>query len=113
MTFKEELTKRADGYIPDISERMSYIKEQLEKAYRIRHFTISLIDILSTEWTIAEGQYTDDAITLLVPDSIDPRDYMRAYVEEFRKLGFADKDMTRKVINYNNSYDEYQITLTW
>lgn len=114
MTFKEKLIKMADEYVPDISERMSYIKERLEKAYNIRHFTISLIDMLpSSHWTIGEGQYKNDLIALHIPNNVQPNDYVRAYIEEFKKLGFTDKDITHKVVNYHNCYDAYQIILTW
>ena len=113
MTFKEELTKMADKETPDISERIAYIKELLEKAYRIRHFTIDLIYMHASTWTTPEGQLTDDMITLLIPRDVHPGEYVRAFDDELRKLGFTDKDMTRKVIRYDGLYDKYRTILTW
>ena len=113
MTFKEELTKKANGYILDISDRISYTKERLEKAYRLRHFTISLINMHTSAWTIVEGPLTDDIIVWEIPVGVHPGEYVRAFEEELRKLGFTDRDMTREVTRCDGLYDKYQTTLTW
>lgn len=111
MDFKQMLTHKAEKYENElnIDKEIFNIKKEMEKNFELRHYTIKLWKIL--KGTIALGKYIGRT-ALFIPCGIDPEKYRQKFVEEFKKLGFADSDIELSTISVDN-YIIYEIELKW
>lgn len=111
MTFKEQLSLRADGYEvkTEIQKYIDLIKTRLEEDYSYRIFTISLI---KPHDTMAIGRRYGNYFETFIPHSIVPNHYRQLFITELEKLGFTEEDM-ELVVEESNLYDAYKIILRW
>ena len=112
MTFKEELTKKADEYtlITLVSKNVEDIKTQMEQEYHLRRFVLRLIDPILP---CSPGRPEEGRLSLVIPKGTSLSAYLHRYIAEFKKLGFElGKNMTTKQ-NFTSNGLEYKITLTW
>lgn len=112
ISFREELMLRADEYEKniDIQKDIEYIKNELNKCYYKRKYTISLVKV--TKDTVAIGKYTEGRTSLFVPYGIAPLHYRQLFVNELQKLGFSEECMELSVEEHS-CFDSYEIKLKW
>lgn len=111
MSFKEELTKKADRFEAsvDILENVEFIKSQLEVFCTKRKYTISLVKPRST---MAFGSCNTNHYDVFIPKQVEPHYYRQLFIEAFKKLGFTGEDI--ELDEYRSSdYDAYNIILRW
>ena len=107
MTFKEQLTAKADKI--SIKEDVEYIKKRMEEYYACREFTISLT---KSHTNMAIGSAHGNRTSLFVPNLVSPEYYLKLFVDAFKDLGFTDDDMTFTYSD-NEYYESYDIILKW
>lgn len=111
MSFKEELTKKADYFETkvDILEIIEFIKSQLEVFCNKREYTISLVKPFIT---MALGSCNTNYCQIFIPKQVEPYYYRQLFVDAFKELGFTDE-----VVDLDEyscpSYDAYNIILRW
>lgn len=111
MSFKEELTKKADRFEAsvDILENVEFIKSQLEVFCTKRKYTISLVKPRSI---MAIGSCNTNHFDVFIPKQVEPHYYRQLFIDAFKKLGFTDEDI--ELDEYRSSdYDAYNIILRW
>jgi hypothetical protein len=112
MSFREDLTFRADNYEKniDIQKDIENIKKNLNEYYYKRKYTISLIKVI--KGSVAIGQCTPGRIGLFIPYGVMPLHYRQLFINEFNKLGFTEDCMKLWEQECKNFY-EYNIVLKW
>lgn len=50
--------------------------------------------------------------SLFFPQGMSPDRYIQMFIDEFKKLGFTDDDITLSIVDYTNSV-WYNIKLKW
>lgn len=111
MSFKEELTKKANRSEAnvDILEKVEFVKSQLEDFCNKRKYTISLVKPRNT---IAFGNCSTNRFDICIPKQVEPHYYRQLFVDAFKEFGFTDEDI--ELDEYScSSYDTYNITLRW
>ena len=111
MTFKEELTKKADRFEVDVEilETVEFIKSQLEVFCNKRKYTISLVKPRST---MAIGSCNTNHYDVFIPKQVEPHYYRQLFVDAFKELGFTDEVIELEEYSCS-SYDAYNIILRW
>lgn len=112
ITFREELTLRADEYEKniDIQKDIETIKRNLNECYYRRTYTVSLVKV--TNGSVAIGQNTPGRISLFIPKNAEPLRYRQLFINAFNKLGFNEDCMELWEQECRNFY-EYNIVLKW
>ena len=111
MTFKEELTKKADHFETNVAilENVEFIKNQLEVFCSKRRYTISLV---KPKGQMAIGSCNTNHCDVFIPKHVGPNYYRQLFVDAFKALGFTDEDIELEEYSCS-SYDTYNITLRW
>lgn len=111
MTFKDELTKKADHFETDVDilENVEFIKNQLEVFCSKRRYTISLV---KPHGIMALGSCNTNHSDIFIPKQVEPNYYRQLFVDAFKALGFTDEDIELQECSCS-SYDAYNITLRW
>lgn len=109
MTFKEQLTAKADKV--SIKEDVEYIQKRMEEAYSKREYTIRLIKAKPySHMTI--GRASSNRTSFFVPEFVSPEHYLKLFVDAFKDLGFTEEDMTF-IYADNEDFESYDIILKW
>ena len=111
MTFKEQLSLKADGFDAktEVQKYIDLIKTRLEENYNSRIFTISLI---KSHRTMAIGSQHSNYLETFIPRSIAPDYYRQLFITELEKLGFTKEDI-ELAVEESELYDAYKIILRW
>ena len=108
MTFKEQLIVKAEQV--NIQKEIDFIKQQLEKFYYKRTYTICLYKA-HTHLAIG-GNANRNSTEYFVPENFSPESYRGVFIEALKELGFTDEDITLEE-NSCKQYDVYNIILKW
>lgn len=109
MTFKEELTQKANMYEKniDITDDINYIKERMEDCYTDREFNIYLY-VPHTNFAI--GHAHTNYASFFVPKGVAPQHYRMLFIMELEKLGFNEYELNDTHDRYS---DCYSIKVRW
>ena len=109
MTFKEQLTVKADKF--NVKEDVEYIKKRMEEAYSKREYIISLIKAKPYSH-MAIGRANSNRTSLFIPEFVSPEYHLKLFVDAFKDLGFTEEDMTFTYAD-NEYFESYDIILKW
>ena len=107
MTFKEELIAKAEEL--KIDEEIACIKKNILNYINKRWYAVNFI-VPHTSYLAFGG--SGNFTYIWVPEHLKPEVYRQLFIDEFKKLGFTDNDMTLSYSSCEN-FDTYIITLKW
>lgn len=108
MTFKEELTIKANEEALRIDGEIERIKKAILRNVTKREYVVELIEPHTTFAIGGSGNFA----CLFIPKHVEPEKYNQLFIDKFKELGFADKDMLTNHLACKD-YDLYSITLKW
>lgn len=113
-TFKQELLDAIEEHKQrelQVDDKMKFIKEQIKEQFLARSFTVCLVHNHSGSM-MAIGSAGGNCSEFFVPKCMEPELYRDLYVDEFKKLGFTDRDIELSS-SHNSDYDTYYIRVCW
>ena len=113
-TFKQELLNAIEEHKQrelHIDDKMKFIKERIKENFLVKSFMVCLVHNRSGR-QMAIGSCSGNYSEFFVPKCMEPERYRDLYVDEFKKLGFTDRDIELSA-DYNDDYDTYYIRVTW
>ena len=110
MTFKEQLTHKADKHEEKIPQKtIDFLKSEMESCYHLRHFDIYLYD---PRTAMAIGHGAIGKAFLFVPEGENAAKYCNKYIDALEEMGFSKTDIILEVETMP-SCDIYKLSITW
>ena len=110
MTFKEQLTNKANKYEENIPQKdIDFLKSEMKSCYHLRHFDIYLYD---SHTTIAIGHGRLGSANFFIPRGANASRYCNKYIEALEDMGFDKTDIALEVESMP-SCDTYKLSITW